>query len=380
MKQMVVLGAGYAGMFALQALRRLPKNIALTLVEQNPYHTLEILLHEAAAHGKDVTLPLLGLLRGSQARLFPAKVQRVDLDNRTIHTDAGQLHYDYLLVALGSKTNFFGIPGLAEHATELKGIEDAEAIHDWLLRVYHPQYGGNREVLIGGAGLTGVELAAELALEAVELARKAGTTAGKVHLLEAGWTILPSPEEPQRPSAQNSLLHRGVEIHLGSKVTKAEAGKLHFADGSKLEGSLIVWTGGIQAQTLVQGEKLELGPAGRVRVENTLQVKHYPEVFAAGDIALALDAQGQPTLTTAQHAMHQGKIAGRNLVAVALGCSPKPYAPSTLGEFVSLGGLLAVGWMNLGWAGRLRLFGHIAGLVKRASEWRYLWNLYKPQL
>ena len=407
-QRILILGAGYAGLLATRALARRPGAHPVTLVDRNTYHTLETELHEAAAHAKDVTLALAPLVARSRARLFPARVTGVDLDAKRVETSEGTLEYDLLLVALGSTTNFFRIPGLADHALELKTAEDAERIHQWMLRAYHPDAGGSnsitvaggsssitvaggsnsvaaaegsstapvtggpRDIIIGGAGLTGVELATELAIRAERLARESGLEAGRIHLVEAGPHILPALEPAARERAHATLLARGIQVHTDTRVTGAERGTLHLERGGPLTGGLIVWTGGVRALDLVRGERLERGAGNRIAVTETLEVKHYPGVFAAGDMALAVDAQGQPVPPTAQNASQQGKIAGRNMLAALTGRPQVKYRPSTLGEFVSLGGLLAVGWVPLGWKGRLRLAGHIAYLIKRASEWRHV--------
>jgi NADH:ubiquinone reductase (H+-translocating) len=378
-RHIMILGAGYAGLAATGQLGNL-RDARVTLVDQNPYHTLETELHEAAAHAKDVTLPLEPLIEHSRAWLYPARVTRVDLDSRTVETDAGNLEYDLLLVALGSTTNFFRIPGLSDHATELKTGEDGERIYEWMLRAYHPDFDGSRDILIGGAGLTGVELAAELAVRAQKLSRERGVKTGRIHLVEAGTHILPALEEPQRRDAARTLELRGVEIHTNTRVTQAEAGRLQLENGSSLTGGLIVWTGGVRALDIVHGTKLERGEGNRIAVNHALEVTGYENVFAAGDMALSRDASGKTLPTTAQHAAQQGKQVGRNIRARLEQRTLKPYRPSIVGEFTSLGGLLAVGWVKLGWGARIRLAGHLAGLMKRASEWRYLWSIQGPKL
>ena len=368
-QRILILGAGYAGLLAAHALG---KTHPLTLVDRNPYHTLETELHEAAAHAKDVTLTLEPLIARSHTQLFPATIARVDLDAKTVETSAGTLGYDLLLIALGSTTNFFRIPGLTDHAMELKTAEDAERIYEWMLRASHPDFQGSRDVIVGGAGLTGVELVTELAVRAEKLARARGVHAGQLHILEAGPHILPALESAQRERAHRALEARGIQVHTGTRVVRAEAGRVHLENGQAIDGGLIVWTGGVRALDIVHGQHLERGAGNRIAVTGTLEVKGYPGVFAAGDMALALDTNGQPVPTTAQNASQQGKLAGHNIRARLEGKALHTYRPSTLGEFVSLGGLLAVGWVPLGLRGRLRLAGHIAYLIKRASEWRHL--------
>jgi NADH dehydrogenase len=369
--RVVILGAGYAGLAAAHAIGRQASKVALTVVDRNPYHTMETLLHEAAAHARQVTIPLAPLLSPRRATLHAASVTRVDLDARKVHTDNGVLRYDQLIIALGSVTNFFRIPGLREHAIELKSADDAARVHAWLTRAHQPDWEGSRDVLVGGGGLSGVELAAELAVSATRLAADKGVPAARVTLIEAGPDLLPGLDEGARRHARERLEARGVNLRLGVRVTAADSTSLHLSDGSTVPGGLIVWTGGVRAPDLVTGEHLERGAAGRLVVTRQLELRNYPGVFVAGDIALAVDPKGEPVPTTAQHAAQQGHLAARNAFARLTAGPLAPYNPSTLGELVSLGGLLGVGWVRLPWRLKLRLTGSIAGLVKRASEWRH---------
>ena len=153
----------------------------------------------------------------------------------------------------------------------------------------------------------------------------------------------------------------------------AESVTVQTADGqSRVIGAgKISWTGGIQARDIIKGEKLQKGPGNRVVVDATLRVPEYPEVFVIGDMGLGLNQDGKPVPTTAQHAGQQGRLTGKNLMRLAMGEELEVYEPNTLGEFISLGGLMAVGWMKLPWNQKLAMTGGLAHVMKRASEWRW---------
>ena len=154
----LILGAGYSGLAVATKMKPAPGLEAL-MVEQNAYHTFETRLHEAAAHNTPVTLPLAPLLRGTGVNLEKAQVEAVNLDEREVKLKDGRvLTYDTLVVGLGSVTNFYRIPGLAENASELKQLSDADEIFNFVNRAYTTEYQGNRDIVVGGAGLTGVEL------------------------------------------------------------------------------------------------------------------------------------------------------------------------------------------------------------------------------
>ncbi|WP_102125231.1 NAD(P)/FAD-dependent oxidoreductase [Deinococcus planocerae] len=371
----LILGAGYAGLAAATKMKPLPELEAL-LVEQNAYHTFETRLHEAAAHNTPVTLPLAPLLRGTGVHLEQAQVENVDVDQKEVELKDGRvLTYDTLVVALGSVTNFYRIPGLAENATELKQLSDADEIFSFVNRAFASDYEGNRDIVVGGAGLTGVELVTELAQRAEILSRERGLPPFQIYLVEAGPKILPILDDALRQKAEQTLREYGIHILVGHRLMGATADSVtvQTQDGEQkvLAAGKIIWTGGIAARDIVRGERLEKGPGGRIAVDGSLRAKNYPDVFVIGDMGLALNQDGKPVPTTAQHAGQQGRLTGKNVMRLARGEEPEAYEPTTLGEFVSLGGLMAVGWMKLPWNQKLAITGGLAHVMKRASEWRW---------
>ncbi|AWT35252.1 NADH dehydrogenase [Deinococcus arenae] len=371
----LILGAGYSGLAVATKMKPAPGLEAL-MVEQNAYHTFETRLHEAAAHNTPVTLPLAPLLRGTGVNLEKAQVEAVNLDDREVKLKDGRvLTYDTLVVGLGSVTNFYRIPGLAENASELKQLSDADEIFNFVNRAYTTEYQGNRDIVVGGAGLTGVELVTELAQRAQLLTKERGLPPFNIYLVEAGPKILPILDDALRAKAQRTLEEYGIHILVGHRITQATADTVtvQTADGQQktIGAGKIIWTGGIQARDIVSGSKLEKGPGGRIAVDDKLRAKGYPEVFVIGDMGLALNQEGKPVPTTAQHAGQQGRLTGKNIMRLVRGEEPESYEPTTLGEFVSLGGLMAVGWMKLPWNQKLAITGGIAHVMKRASEWRW---------
>ncbi|GAA5501780.1 NADH dehydrogenase-like protein YjlD [Deinococcus xinjiangensis] len=371
----LILGAGYAGLAVATQLKPV-SGLECLLVEQNAYHTFETRLHEAAAHNTRVTLPILPLLKGTGVHFEQAQVEGVDVDHKEVTLKDGRvLTYDTLVVGLGSVTNFYRIPGLAENAAELKDVSHADEIFNFVNRAYSSDYTGNRDIVVGGAGLTGVELVTELAQRAQLLTKARGLPPFNIYLVEAGPKILPVLDDALRAKAQKTLEEYGIHILVGHRLMQATAEDVtvQTADGQQkvIPAGKIIWTGGIQARDIVKGERLEKGPGGRIAVDEYLRAKNYPEVFVIGDMGLALNQEGKPVPTTAQHAGQQGRLTGKNIMRVVRGQDLEPYEPNSLGEFVSLGGLMAVGWMKLPWNQKLAMTGGMAHVMKKASEWKW---------
>ncbi|RTR25665.1 NAD(P)/FAD-dependent oxidoreductase [Deinococcus radiophilus] len=371
----IILGAGYGGIATATALKP-TENLDALLIDQRPYHTYYTLLHEAAGHGKTVTTPIEPLLEGTGVEFEQASVDHVDLDGRAVHLRDGRvLDYTKLVVSMGSVTNFYGIKGLEEHADVLKEIEDAEGIFDWVNRAFESSYTGSRDLIVGGAGLTGTELVTELAQRSEELSYKTGMPKLKLHLIEAGPNVLPTVDAKLRERALKVLQGYGIEILTSHKIVEASANSVTVEDSSgarrEIEGGKIVWTGGIRARDLLRGEQLVGGPGGRVKVDQSLRALGYPDVFVIGDMAAANASDGAPVPSTAQHAGQMGRHTAANLMRAAQGEEIQPYEPYSQGEFVSLGGLMAVGAVNLPGDYRIALTGVAAHVMKIASHLRW---------
>ncbi|MFC6591112.1 NAD(P)/FAD-dependent oxidoreductase [Deinococcus lacus] len=375
----LILGAGYGGMAAATALKPTP-NLDVLLIDRLPYHTYYTRLHEAAAHGTAVTEPIEPLLSGTGVEFEQAEIAEVDLDAREVRLKDGRvMDFQKLVISLGSTTNFYGIEGLKENATELKEVVHAEALFDWVNRAFTPDYSGSRTIVIGGGGLTGIELVTELAQRSEELSYKFGMPKLKLVVVEAAPVILPIVNEKLRAKSMEILQDYGVEVLTGHKLTKAtpDGVTVQGPDGGTREigAGKIVWTGGIKARDLVKGEMIKFGVGGRIPVDRYLRAQGYPDVFVIGDMASIIPEGGKPVPSTAQHAGQQGRLTAENLMRFMRQEDLVPYEPYTQGEFISLGGLMAAGWMGLPGGYRLALTGAAAHAMKRASEWRWRQSL-----
>ncbi len=390
--QVLIVGAGYAGLNAALYLNDRRKasesTFDLTVLDQHPYHLVKIRLHEAAPRDADVSVPLGGLLRDEGITVRQGVVTAIDLSQRHVQTNAGPISYDYLLLALGSVTNFFNIPGMAEHGFSLDSLADAVRlrghIQNQVVLAADTADAAERDrrlrFVIGGAGYTGIELAGELADDVPKLCERVGLErdAARIEVVDAHPRILPVLDDDSARYAADVLGKKGIQLRTGVKVTACTEDDVTLDPGGLVPTMTMIWAGGIRANPLVSAVGSETGQQGRLVVDETLRVSGRPEVFAVGDCALALDpATKQAIPATAQLALQEGRHAAENMLSALAGRDLTPFDPSSRGEIVSLGHDRAIGWTRTLMDRHLKLRGLIGGLAKRVAEeeWEiHLWR------
>lgn len=385
MKKIVILGAGYGGVLSALTVRQyLDGNEAeVTVVNKYPTHQIITELHRLAGgtvNEKAVAFDLGKLFRGKDIKLKIATVESFSVDNKSVKLDNGEnLSYDALVVALGSKTGYFGIPGLEENSFVLKSVEDANTIREHIIsKIKSFAETGNKAdatIVIGGGGLTGVELVGEIVDNMPKIAAKYGVKASDldIKLVEAGPRILPVLPQELIERATKSLADRGVEFLTGLPVTGVEGNVVSLKDGQKIEANTVVWTGGVAQYPMVEESGLVCN-RGKAVVNDFLQSDSHQDVFVVGDAAAAY-APGanketdRPYAPTAQNAWQMGELVGYNLFAYLTGKEMNEFAPVDSGTLASLGrkdGVATVGGNST------QLKGLPASLMKEASNIRYL--------
>ena len=354
--RVVVVGAGFGGLWAVRALAGSPAQVLL--LDRNNFHTFLPLLYQVAAaelEPDDIAYPVRGLIRGlPNVDFLMAEVQGIDLEQRQVLTSRGPLPYDYLILAAGSQTNFFRMESVEAHAFELKTIGQAVTLRSHILRLFEeaqrePDSERRRAMLtfvVVGGGPTGIEFAGALAEliygVLVKDYPRMDFSEVRIVLLEALDRLLPALPEALQTYARQRLEAKGVEVRLEAAVVRASPNRVYLKDGTSIPTRTLVWTAGVRAHDLVQHLGVATARGGRVVVEPTLQLPGHPEVFCIGDLAYLEDDEGKPLPQVAPVAIQQGEHAARNLRRLLAGQPLLPFRYHDRGTMVTIGRNAAV--------------------------------------
>ena len=336
--QIIVVGAGFAGLRAIQKLANVDAEI--TLIDRNNYHTFIPLLYQVATGfiaPETIAYPLRKSLRSiPNARFVQAEVQTIDMKSKIVKTEVIDLAYDYLVLATGSQTKFLGVEGASQYGLPMRTLEDAIRIRDRIISNFEratvcvqPEI--KKQLLtiaIIGGGATGVELSGAL-MELIQgtLTKDYQTINPEevtIILIHSGARLL--ADFPTHLSAYTSkqLRRRGVKVHLESCVSQVMPGAIELDDGTTLKTATIIWTAGVEANYPQPQSEIITASKDKICVSSTLQLPEYPDVYAVGDVAF-VEQNGEPLLGIAPEALQQGSTVAQNLQRQLKGLSPKPF-------------------------------------------------------
>ena len=364
MRRILISGGGYTGFYTAWKLEKKlrPGEAEVTVVDPRPYMTYQPFLPEVAAGSVDprhAVVPLRRHLR--RTRVIAGKVTDIDHATRTatVVTNAGAeqtLTYDVVVVTTGAIPSAPPVPGIADEAIGLKTVEEAAALRDRLLTRFDraagqppgPQRDRLLTVVVIGAGYAGVEAFGELLSLATALLRRYPELHREdlhFHLVELAGRILPEVSLKSSRWVIEQLTARGARIHLNTTVTSAVGGVVQLSTGETFESDAILWTAGVKPSPLVCETDLPVDARGRLRVGADLRVRGddgvVPDAWGAGDVAAVPDLSGGGvdgfTVPNAQHAVRQGKLLAKNLVADLRGRPPRDYVHHDLGSVATLG-------------------------------------------
>lgn len=377
----VIAGAGYAGLhIALRLTSKLKSSQAnITLIDKLDYHQFLTELPRVAAgtrHADEVRVPL-GNVLDDRVTFVHSAISGWDFDAQVVKTEARDVPYTHLILALGSRPNDFGIPGLRDNALSLWSVEDAKkilaAVDTCIADAGIEKDAARRAqlltVAIGGAGATGVELAGELAEVIPELMKRHDMAGEKcrIVLVEATPTVMPGTSKGLQEKADRTLRELGVEIKTESAIGEVNTDGFIFKGGDTIKAGVMVWTGGVKTPDLVSKSGLPTGHGGRVAVDEFLRVQGRPEIFVAGDCALVVPEEGaRPLPPTAQIAIEEGETVATNVIGALTGSKMESFEFKSKGYVISVGGRSGVADVS-----GLTLAGRPASVLKNAIEWEY---------
>jgi NADH dehydrogenase len=373
--QVVVLGAGFGGLTFCKHFRH--SSARVTVVDRTNHHLFQPLLYQVATAGlsaAEIAQPIRSILSNRpDITVLLDEATGLDLAQKKVFLEKNTLDYNYLVVATGGLTGYFGHPEWEQFAPGLKTLDDALRLRGRVLLAFEKAEteadAGERDrlltIVIVGGGPTGLELAGafgELARTVLKRDfRRINPTQARIILLEGGPRLLPHYPPELSASAQRQVEGLGVQVRTSTMVKDIRAGEVELAGGEILRAGNIIWAAGIAATPLTKKLGAELDRAGRVKVNPDLSVPGHPEVFAIGDLATVPGEGGQPVPWVSPAAMQMGRyvarIIQRDLSGADRAARP-PFKYWNKGIMATIGRSAAVAWI-----GRLKISGYPAWLT-----------------
>lgn len=402
-KSVVVLGAGFGGLRAAmdiaKELRRLKllDKYEIVLVDRNDCHVYIPLLYKVATspepqHETNCTYDITSLVQSLPIRFLKAEITSLDLPNGDVHLATGEeLRADYLLIALGSETNYFGIPGLKENALQLKTLESAKQVRAAIQKAFAK--GGTINIVAGGAGPNGIELASGIREWANRAEKENPNLHVSVSIVEALPSIMNGLDARAAKIATERLKKLGVAVMLNAKITGVSANEIGVADGSPIPFDVFIWTGGVKTPETLTELPIAKDQRGRpltksdmACVPGTPDLKLAPMVYGLGDSVCFMNPKtGKPVPAVAHVAMLEGRIAAHNVIEEIKHAEfsshnllPIVYRPGDypyvipIGEcwaVAKIGPIVFAGWF--GWAfERIVELNYLITIMSPARAWK----------
>ena len=354
--RVVIVGCGFAGLWAARYLGR--SQAEVLVLDRNNYHTFLPLLYQVAAaelEPEDIIYPVRSILRKyPNVRFLMDEVTGIDLASRQVTTSGHVFPYDFLILAVGSTSYFFGVTGAAEHAFQLKTLEHAIGLRNHILRrferaLYEADPQKRRQMLtftVVGGGPTGVEFTGALAeLIRGPLMKDYPSLDFKeevrILLLEASARLLTGMPERLHTYALRRLRQQGVDVRLQAAVSQITSQAVSLQDGATIPTETVVWTAGVRGEALPHSIELPEARNGRLKVLPTLQTPEAPEVYVVGDLAY-VEENGHPLPMVAPVAIQEAELAAENILRQVKGQALLPFHYRDPGTMVTIGRNAAV--------------------------------------
>ncbi|MGA9170086.1 MAG: FAD-dependent oxidoreductase [Nitrososphaeraceae archaeon] len=386
-KRIVILGAGYGGIFLATSIARYIKEKTgkVILVDRNPYHQLLQEIHLVAAGfrtANDVKIPILTLIDGMNIKFIQSAVKEIRPDKNLLVLESAEINYDLLIVCLGASTMYFNIEGAKENSLPLRSISDASLIHDRVSSLVNSDH--KQSIVIVGGGATGVSLGGALS-DYIKESKKSDSVS--ITIIEALPTILSGWDERLVKKVEQVLLKKGIRIITSSPVAKVENGDGGSSDiclsddgKSKIHSSLTIWTAGVKGYDIPINPKVEKTKDGKIILNEFCQIYRYQNIFSIGDIAAVKDENGKLYPPLAQIAVREAKylsnLIPKHFIANGDAADTTPLSTDEKFEYavkvqlISLGNDDYIGFLN-----SHVISGNLAKLVEEFSMNAYIKTL-----
>lgn len=364
--------------------------VDITLINKNEYHYESTWLHEAAAGTltpEQVRFDVSEVIDPGKVRFVQATVEEIDVKGKKVLTDNGEFTYDYIVIALGFEGETFGIEGLDKYALSIANVKAARYIREHIEFQFatwsteEVKDDSRLNIIVGGAGFTGIEFLGELANRVPELCKEFDVPREKVRVIcvEAAPMVLPGFDPELVNYAVGHLESKGIEFSIGTPVVEAtpEGVKIKKSDEEFefIKAGTVVWAAGVRGNRLIESTPIE-NMRARVKVEKDLRAPAFPDVFIVGDCALMINEEtNRPYPPTAQIAMQQAEVAASNIKALIQGGTTQEFVPDLKGTVCSLGDDDAIGVVF----GK-KVTGKRASFMKKMIDNRALYMMGGPKL
>ncbi|NLV66409.1 MAG: NAD(P)/FAD-dependent oxidoreductase [Spirochaetes bacterium] len=349
-KRVVILGAGFGGLFAAGTLAG--KDITVTIIDRNNFHTFYPLLYQVGAaelEPADIAYPVRSVLRTRKnIRFLMAEITGISTAANLVKTDRGDVPYDYLIIATGSRPDFYGIKGAREHTLNLNTLDDAIRLRNHILGCFEKASLCNDPAeaarlltfaVIGG-GPTGVEFSGAFA----ELVRgplykdfpDLDLGLARIILIDAAPGLIPGYSKKASAYTGKILERMGVTVMTGSAVRRVDADAVFLSDGAVIRAATILWTAGVSGEDVRADRKFSSRPDRRIESARTLQLKDAENVFVCGDMAW-FEQQGKPLPMMAPVATQQGVHAAKSILRMVQGKKPLEFRFKNRGSMITIG-------------------------------------------
>jgi NADH dehydrogenase len=383
--KIVILGAGYGGLITSKKLEKLLKSgeADVTIINKHGYHYLTTQLHKigaGTASDSKIAMDISDLIDPQKTKFKKGTVSSVNIDDRSVVLENGEkVNYDYLLIALGFEVADFGIPGIKEHAFEIRSFRSSKIMYNHIVNqftLYKEDHDPSRlTFVVAGGGFTGIEMVGELIDNVPKLCKKYDVPFEKVKIVavEAAQSLLPFFGKESVEYTTEYLQTHNVKVMTSTKILECTSDKVQLENDQEILTKTLIWSCGVKANSILENCGLPL-ERGKLPVDAYLRVKDLNNVFCIGDCSLFMQNEKSALPPTAQVALQEAAVCAQNIAATIRGENLTAFEYHHKGSVASIGLLAAVGKV-----GNFQLSGLFAAFMKQVIEARYLFVLGGPK-